>query len=141
VKPVILLERSLYSTRYCFVENDYQAGVLHGMEYEVLCGWFNYLKDNEHLPIDLFGKCERYRLSRNLKPLSDSQEGGHPGWCDIMRSRLCIFTWLIANGICEVMPCACPQLFPSADILKRNQYWQRIIRKEDILYLALSASW
>lgn len=79
--------------------------------------------------------------SRNLKPLSDSQEGGHPGWCDIMRSRLCIFTWLIANGICEVMPCACPQLFPSADILKRNQYWQRIIRKEDILYLALSASW
>lgn len=53
---MVLLERSLYSTRYCFVENDYQNGTLHDMEYHILDRWFDYLCTHERLPIDLFGK-------------------------------------------------------------------------------------
>lgn len=46
-KPVKMLERSLYSTRHCFVENDFRNETINGLEYAILKEWFSYLT---HLP-------------------------------------------------------------------------------------------
>ncbi|XP_063704731.1 deoxynucleoside kinase isoform X2 [Culicoides brevitarsis] len=52
-KPVKLMERSLYSARYCFVENMRSTGVLHEGMYNILQDWFNYFTTNVHIQADL----------------------------------------------------------------------------------------
>jgi len=42
-KSVKIMERSLYSAKYCFVENLVKSGKMPRSEYEVLTLWFNYL--------------------------------------------------------------------------------------------------
>lgn len=42
-KSVKIMERSLYSAKYCFVENLVKSGKMPRSEYEVLAAWFNYL--------------------------------------------------------------------------------------------------
>ncbi|XP_055678573.1 deoxynucleoside kinase isoform X1 [Lutzomyia longipalpis] len=39
-KPVKLMERSMYSARYCFVENMMQSGMLHEGMYNILQEWY-----------------------------------------------------------------------------------------------------
>lgn len=53
VKPVTLMERSIYSARYCFVENLFNSGYMPDVEYTVLCEWFNWLKEYHGLNLDL----------------------------------------------------------------------------------------
>lgn len=52
-KPVKMLERSLYSTRYCFVENDYRSKTINGLEVSILNGWFDFLMERENTALDL----------------------------------------------------------------------------------------
>merc|ERR1711936_1083787 len=55
-KPVKLIERSIFSARYCFVENMYRSGKMLGCEYEVLDEWFKFVTDKESsldLKVDL----------------------------------------------------------------------------------------
>lgn len=42
-KPIRIMERSLLSARYCFVENLYNGGNMTDAEYTVLSEWFNFL--------------------------------------------------------------------------------------------------
>jgi len=53
--PVKILERSIYSARYCFVENLKKEGKMQPAEYEVLDAWFQYLTSgsNWNLGADL----------------------------------------------------------------------------------------
>ncbi|XP_074648250.1 thymidine kinase 2, mitochondrial-like [Tubulanus polymorphus] len=53
-KAVKMLERSLYSTRYCFVENSYRDGIITELEYAVLSDWFSFIIDIEDVKVDLF---------------------------------------------------------------------------------------
>lgn len=41
-----LMERSIYSARYCFVENLFRLNYLSRMEYNILDKWFKYLVTN-----------------------------------------------------------------------------------------------
>ncbi|CAH1795307.1 unnamed protein product [Owenia fusiformis] len=52
-KPVKMLERSLYSTRYCFVENDMRSGILSPLEGAVLSEWFDFTIANRDCHVDL----------------------------------------------------------------------------------------
>ena len=55
-KPVKLIERSIYSARYCFVENMYRTGKLQGSEFSVLDEWFKFATNKENsldLKVDL----------------------------------------------------------------------------------------
>lgn len=52
-KPVKLLERSLHSTRYCFVENCHREKVINGLEYSILNQWFDYLTKKDNTGLDL----------------------------------------------------------------------------------------
>lgn len=46
---VKLMERSLFSARYCFVENLRHQDRIHDSEYQVLVAWFNFLVKNPEL--------------------------------------------------------------------------------------------
>jgi deoxynucleoside kinase len=50
-RPIKLLERSIYSARYCFVENLYRSGKLESSELEVLAHWFDYLTNSPELDL------------------------------------------------------------------------------------------
>ena len=55
-KPVKLMERSIFSARYCFVENMFKSGKMLGCEYEVLDQWFQFLTNPDSdvkLDVDL----------------------------------------------------------------------------------------
>lgn len=52
--PVKMLERSLYSTRYVFVENSKTAGMLTHLEFAVLSEWFDFLIATQKIDVDLF---------------------------------------------------------------------------------------
>lgn len=62
-----LMERSIYSARYCFVENLYRLNCLSRLEYVILDKWFKHLvlagetcesngKDNKELEYNLLSK-------------------------------------------------------------------------------------
>ncbi|KAK7490842.1 hypothetical protein BaRGS_00017898 [Batillaria attramentaria] len=52
-KPIKLLERSLHSTRLCFVENDYRNKTINGMEYTILTNWYDWLVKSQKADVDL----------------------------------------------------------------------------------------
>ena len=55
-EEVKIMERSLYSARYCFVENLFKAGKMQASEYEVISSWFEFLNSRMHnvdLGVDL----------------------------------------------------------------------------------------
>lgn len=51
--PVKMIERSLYSARYCFVENLYRGGLMPEVDYAILSEWYNWIQENEDMHIDL----------------------------------------------------------------------------------------
>lgn len=53
---VKLMERSLYSGRYCFVENLHQSGLMKAAEHAVLSEWFKWITANAEVGVDLIGK-------------------------------------------------------------------------------------
>ncbi|ESP01465.1 hypothetical protein LOTGIDRAFT_111778 [Lottia gigantea] len=52
-KPIKMLERSLYSTQYCFVENDFRKGTLNGLEHAIISEWFEWLLKSQQVQLDL----------------------------------------------------------------------------------------
>ena len=55
-KPVKLMERSIFSAKYCFVENLYKSGKMPEIEYLVLSRWFDWICENEDVNVDLIGE-------------------------------------------------------------------------------------
>ncbi|KAK6185477.1 hypothetical protein SNE40_007700 [Patella caerulea] len=53
VKRVKMMERSIYSAKYCFVENLYQSGKMPEIEYTVLTEWFDFLLKTQDIKVDL----------------------------------------------------------------------------------------
>ncbi|CAF1373708.1 unnamed protein product [Rotaria magnacalcarata] len=51
--PVKIMERSIYSARYCFIENLYQNKILQNVEYTILKDWFQMLTSNDACHLDL----------------------------------------------------------------------------------------
>ncbi|KAK2142176.1 hypothetical protein LSH36_988g00070 [Paralvinella palmiformis] len=52
-KPIKLMERSIYSAKYCFVENLYENGIMPELEYLVLTKWFDWIVKNQDTHLDL----------------------------------------------------------------------------------------
>ncbi|KAG7161227.1 Thymidine kinase 2-like 3 [Homarus americanus] len=51
--PVKLMERSIYSARFCFVENMYLSGKMSEAEYLVYCEWFKKMTEYFDCGVDL----------------------------------------------------------------------------------------
>lgn len=89
-----LMERSIYSARYCFVENLHKLNLLSGLEYNILDKWFKYLvldgEEDEHdkeeqlkllsqpkaINIDLivYLRCSPQKVMDRIKKRSRSEE-------------------------------------------------------------------
>lgn len=52
-KPVKLMERSMFSARFCFVEKMLSSGVLHDGMYHVLQEWYNFIHEHHEIHCDL----------------------------------------------------------------------------------------
>lgn len=48
-----VMERSLYSAKYCFLENIYKSGNMQAVEYEILDKWFNWMIKEHDCNLDL----------------------------------------------------------------------------------------
>ncbi|XP_067905171.1 thymidine kinase 2, mitochondrial isoform X3 [Heterodontus francisci] len=51
--PIRMIERSIYSAKYVFVENHYRSSIMPAVDYAVLSEWFNWIVTNTNIPIDL----------------------------------------------------------------------------------------
>ncbi|ELU17389.1 hypothetical protein CAPTEDRAFT_178371 [Capitella teleta] len=52
-KAVKMMERSIYSAKYCFVENLYKNGMMPGVDYAVLSEWFAWMQKSCNIGVDL----------------------------------------------------------------------------------------
>lgn len=52
-RTVKLMERSIYSARYCFVENMHKSGVMEGSEFEVLDQWYQFATTESGLNVEV----------------------------------------------------------------------------------------
>ncbi|XP_035824106.1 thymidine kinase 2, mitochondrial isoform X2 [Aplysia californica] len=78
--PVKLLERSLYSTRYCFVQNNYLDKTITPFEYTVLSQWFDYLVKSGRADVDLivYLRADPETCYQRLKQRSRAEEATVP---------------------------------------------------------------
>ncbi|XP_028626227.1 thymidine kinase 2, mitochondrial isoform X2 [Grammomys surdaster] len=53
MSPVRLMERSIYSARYVFVENLYRSGKMPKVDYAILSEWFDWIIRNIDVSVDL----------------------------------------------------------------------------------------
>ncbi|XP_073691953.1 thymidine kinase 2, mitochondrial [Garra rufa] len=51
--PIRMLERSIYSAKYIFVENLYKSGKMPEVDFAVLSEWFEWIIKNIDIPVDL----------------------------------------------------------------------------------------
>ncbi|KAJ8400447.1 hypothetical protein AAFF_G00395710 [Aldrovandia affinis] len=51
--PVRMMERSIYSAKYIFVENLYRSGKMPDVDFVVLSEWFDWITQNISIPVDL----------------------------------------------------------------------------------------
>lgn len=50
---VNIMERSIFSSKYCFIENMYKSNLFREIEYEVLDKWFNWMIENHDCSLDI----------------------------------------------------------------------------------------
>jgi len=48
-----MMERSIYSAKYCFVENLHRSGQMADVDHVVLTQWFDWILDNHKVDVDL----------------------------------------------------------------------------------------
>uniref|UniRef100_A0A3B3S0P6 Thymidine kinase 2 n=1 Tax=Paramormyrops kingsleyae TaxID=1676925 RepID=A0A3B3S0P6_9TELE len=51
--PMKMMERSIYSAKYIFVENLYRSGKMPQVDFAVLTEWFDWITKNIYIPVDL----------------------------------------------------------------------------------------
>lgn len=79
-KQVKMLERSLYSTRHCFVENDFRNKTINGLEYAILNEWFDYLTEMPETGMDLivYLRADPKVCYERIRKRSRKEEAGVP---------------------------------------------------------------
>lgn len=51
--PVRMMERSIFSARFVFVENLFRSGKMPAVDHAVLSEWFDWISTNVSVPVDL----------------------------------------------------------------------------------------
>ncbi|XP_054164702.1 thymidine kinase 2, mitochondrial-like [Oppia nitens] len=86
MKPIRLMERSIYSARYCFTQNLFQSGNLSKPEFIILDEWFKWLSSKSCLKVDLivYLRTSPETVFQRVKNRSRSEEQEIP--IDYLRS-------------------------------------------------------
>ena len=77
---VKILERSVQSNRFCFLENARREGSLGGAELEVLVSWYDWIDSSIGLPLDLivYLKTSPQVAYERLRQRGRKEEAGVP---------------------------------------------------------------
>lgn len=71
--PVKLMERSLFSARYCFVEHMKRSETIHPAEFAVLDEWFRFIQHQIPIEADLIGKNHLSQMSTAINNIGLAQ--------------------------------------------------------------------
>jgi deoxyadenosine/deoxycytidine kinase len=74
--PMQILERSVFSDRYCFAQNCYEQGAMSSLEWNMYQDWFSWLVD-EHLQRPsgfIYLSCDAELCYKRLKKRNRSEE-------------------------------------------------------------------
>ena len=63
---VKLMERSIFSGRYCFVENLHQSKLMEPAEFSVISEWFNWITTHLDVGVDLIGNYSRLVFTSSI---------------------------------------------------------------------------
>ncbi|XP_005093235.2 thymidine kinase 2, mitochondrial [Aplysia californica] len=53
-EPVKLMERSIFSAKYCFTDNLFHSGKMPAIEHAILTEWFDWIIQSQNIKVDLF---------------------------------------------------------------------------------------
>ncbi|XP_068626210.1 deoxynucleoside kinase isoform X2 [Battus philenor] len=131
--PVKLMERSIYSARYCFVEQMMRTGTLHPAQFAVLDEWFRFIHQQIPIEADLivYLKTTPSIVHERIKKRARSEEQCVPlSYIEALHKLH--EDWLINRTFAE---CPAPVLVLDADLdlsqiteeYKRSE--QQILRK------------
>ncbi|XP_052286459.1 thymidine kinase 2, mitochondrial-like isoform X2 [Dreissena polymorpha] len=132
-RPVKMIERSLYSARYCFVENLYQGGLMPEVDYAILSEWYNWIQDNEDMHIDLIVYLQALPVTcqERIKMRNRHEEQSVP--LDYLESLNDLHeNWLIKQTKFKT---PCPVLVINADCGLDDMYKKFDLHREEILRL------
>lgn len=78
--PVKLMERSVFSARYCFIENLHQSELMPGVDYAVLSEWFDWITANTAVNVDLivYLRASPETCMERLRGRNRHEENRHP---------------------------------------------------------------
>ena len=81
-RTVKLMERSIYSARYCFVENMHRSGVMEGSEFEVLDQWYKFATAESGLDVGvdliIYLKTTPEKVLERMNQRNRGEEAGVP---------------------------------------------------------------
>ncbi|XP_023936009.1 deoxynucleoside kinase [Bicyclus anynana] len=112
--PVKLMERSLYSARYCFVEHMMRQGTLHPAQFAVLDEWFRFIQREIPIEADLivYLKTTPSVVYERIKRRARSEEQCVP-LSYIEELHQLHEEWLVSRTFAE---CPAPVLMIDADL-------------------------
>ncbi|GFS06513.1 thymidine kinase 2, mitochondrial [Elysia marginata] len=79
-KNVRLMERSIYSAKYCFTDNLFDSGKMPGIEHVILTKWYDWILDTQNIKVDLFVylRTDPELLHRRIMKRCRKEEEGIP---------------------------------------------------------------
>ncbi|XP_050411624.1 thymidine kinase 2, mitochondrial [Patella vulgata] len=77
---VRMTERSVYSARYCFIENLHQSKLMPEVDYAMLCEWHDWIKTNAEAQLDLivYLKASPETCLQRIEERNRNEEKGVP---------------------------------------------------------------
>ncbi|XP_072013539.1 thymidine kinase 2, mitochondrial-like isoform X2 [Amphiura filiformis] len=78
--PIKMMERSIFSAKYCFVENLYRSKKMNSSEYMVLTEWFDWIVNTQDLQLDqiVYLRTTPEMCQKRIKNRCRSEEQGIP---------------------------------------------------------------
>jgi deoxynucleoside kinase len=113
-KPVKMIERSIFSSHYCFTQLLHQSGILHEAEHDVLSKWLTFLTTTPHLDlkVDLivYLRIEPEKAFERMKSRGRDEES-HLSLSYLQKLHECYENWLIHH----MFPVPAPVLIVDAN--------------------------
>ncbi|XP_069758146.1 thymidine kinase 2, mitochondrial [Narcine bancroftii] len=130
--PVRMMERSIHSAKYVFVENHYQSSIMPPVDYAVLTEWFDWIVANTDIQVDLivYLQTTPETCYRRLKARCRSEEKVIP--LEYLRSLHQLYEdWLVKQTSFRV---PAPVVVIPADLDLEEMLEQYEAHREKILY-------
>lgn len=98
--PVKLMERSIFSAKYVFVENLYKSGMMQDVEYHILTEWFNQIVKDIHVDLIVYLRTSPETALKRIQKRNRIEEQNIP--LDYLKSLHELHDDWLVNGRCKI---------------------------------------